>query len=405
MARSKIYDWFFYDSDNTLFAPNSDGYEMLGYGGDDAIHGGGGDDVIKGGDGHDTLFGGNGDDTITGGDGHDHFYIDRGNNVYDGGSGSDLFDFSKVFIYTSNSPLGSVSQASVSNFTIGFSVDLWSGETRSQSQNANATSVNYSDLWGTNTFSNFQFYWMGQGDDILRGNNAGHEMWGWDGNDTLEGRGGADFLNGGEGIDTASYEGSDGFVIVNLDTGEGSFNDAEGDTLYLIENLIGSRFNDHLVGDNGDNKLEGRDGADVLAGYAGRDTLIGGESNDTLNGGLDKDVMTGGNGEDVFKFNRTLDSTTTARDKITDFNGVFDHIDLTAIDADTSTKADDAFNFIGSAAFSGDAGELRFSTFRTATGGIDYRVEGDVNGDGAADFAFEVHTVTIGDLAANDFFL
>lgn len=43
---------------------------------------------------------------------------------------------------------------------------------------------------------------------------------------------------------------------------------------------------------------------------------------------------------------------------------------------------DQAFSFIGAAAFGGVAGQLRFST-----GGGSTVVRGDVDGDGAADFA------------------
>ena len=97
------------------------------------------------------------------------------------------------------------------------------------------------------------------------------------GDDTLLSSAGADRLDGGEGTDTASYANSadadadtEG-VTVNLKTGVGEGDDAEGDTLVGIENLIGSAFVDTLTGDDKDNTLEGGAGADTLDGGRGKD--------------------------------------------------------------------------------------------------------------------------------------
>lgn len=406
MARKKIYDWFFPDWNNTLFAPGIEDYEMLGYGGDDFIYGGEGNDLIKGGDGHDVLFGGRGNDTIEGGAGNDLFYIDRGNNEYNGGSGTDTFSFMKVTTYVSVNPLGAVGSATLSAFDIGFSVDIRSGETRSQVKTGldGVVSAEYSDLWGTNVFENFQIFEMGHANDILRGNNAAHIMRGLSGDDIIEGRGGADTIEGGAGNDTASYESSSAGVTVNLQTGAASGGDATGDRLSSIENLIGSAHRDVLTGDSNANRLQGGRGNDDLIGGDGNDTLEGGDGQDILIGGRGKDIMTGGEGADVFKFNAVTEMGTTAatRDVITDFNIFLDTIDLTAIDADSTTKAFDRFDFIGSRAFSGEAGELRVG--QTLIGGqVAYLVQGDRNGDAVADFVIEVHSN--GTLQANDFLL
>lgn len=404
MARKKIYDWFFPDWNNTLFAPGIEDYEMLGYGGNDSIYGGDGDDLIKGGDGHDTLFGGRGDDTIEGGSGDDTFYIDRGNNEYDGGSGSDTFAFRNVLTYVSVNPVGAIGTATISSFDIGFSVDIRSGETRSQTMSGSTISSDYSDVWGTNIYENFQIFEMSGGNDILRGNSAGHVMRGFGGNDIIEGRGGADTIEGGFGNDTASYESSSAGVTVNLQTGAASGGDAAGDRLNSIENLTGSIHRDILTGDTGDNRIQGGRGNDDVIGGDGNDTLDGGADQDIIIGGRGKDIMAGGEGGDVFKFNAVTEMGTTAatRDVITDFNVFLDTIDLTAIDADSTTKAFDRFDFIGSRAFSGEAGELRVG--QTLIGGeIAYLVQGDRNGDAVADFVIEVHSN--GMLQANDFLL
>ena len=80
-----------------------------------------------------------------------------------------------------------------------------------------------------------------------------------------------------------------------------------------------------------------------------------------------------------------------------------DKIDLSRIDA-IAGGADDAFSFIGSAAFSGggaSAGQLRYTD---AGGGI-FIVEGDVNGDGLADFALSVTMTPAAAPLATDFML
>ena len=66
-------------------------------------------------------------------------------------------------------------------------------------------------------------------------------------------------------------------------------------------------------------------------------------------------------------------------DVLLDFTSGVDRIDLSAIDAIAGT-ADDAFAFIGTAAFSNQAGQLRFE----AADGL-VHIFGDVDGDGIAD--------------------
>jgi hypothetical protein len=64
----------------------------------------------------------------------------------------------------------------------------------------------------------------------------------------------------------------------------------------------------------------------------------------------------------------------------------------------TAVAGDQAFSFIGTAAFTHHAGELRFATASGVTS-----VYGDVNGDGTADFQIRLSgTIT---LVAADFVL
>ncbi len=234
----------------------------------------------------------------------------------------------------------------------------------------------------------------------------------------LTGGSGHDRLGGGKGHDTASYAASGAGVKVNLVSGDGSGGQAAGDKLAGIENLTGSRHDDGVTGNRAGNHLNGGNGADTLMGNGGNDVLDGGSGKDHLNGGngADKllgdggndvlnsggghdlltggngrDVMTGGAGPDSFIFNSTGDSAAGAqRDHINDFTKSADMIDLSGIDAKTGTGGDQAFDFVGPADFSHTKGELR-----AVNAGANSRVEGDVNGDGHADFSILVVGVHI----------
>ena len=64
-------------------------------------------------------------------------------------------------------------------------------------------------------------------------------------------------------------------------------------------------------------------------------------------------------------------------DTISDFTSGLDRISLSGIDADTAMAGDQVFAFIGVAAFGGVAGQVRYAAAM---------LEGDVYGDGLADF-------------------
>lgn len=223
-------------------------------------------------------------------------------------------------------------------------------------------------------------------DDVLRG---------LGGDDKLYGHGGTDRLYGGTGDD--SY-----FVDSNLDkvfenVGEGS------DTVYAsvdyrlkagveVETLAANAGSTGLTltGNEFDNEIRGGAGGDTLEGGAGADVLIGGAG---------RDLLTGGGGNDVFKLLNVSDSGVglVARDVIRDFVQGSDWIDLSAIDPNSRTSGDDAFTFIGGAAFSHTAGEVRQFT---AAGGDSTILAGDIDGDGRTDFQIAVvgsHTLNAGD--------
>ena len=148
--------------------------------------------------------------------------------------------------------------------------------------------------------------------------------------------------------------------------------------------------------------IDGLETGDLLTGGAGANTLQGTVRADVLFGSTGRDTMTGGAGADTFVFTALNQSGITAasRDVITDFVNGTDRIDLSGIDAKTTVIGNDAFTFIGNGVFAGGgaagAGQLRYSFAGTNT-----IVEGDVNGDGLADFQIQLtghHTMTVADM-------
>ena len=120
-----------------------------------------------------------------------------------------------------------------------------------------------------------------------------------------------------------------------------------------------------------------------LNGNAFDQTVVGNAGVNVLNGGAGNDKLVGGGGADTFTFTN-LGGT----DRITDFAQGSDIIDLTALDANSSLAGNQSFTFIGDAAFSHVAGELR-----TWTSGSTNYVAGDVDGDGVSDFVINLGSV------------
>lgn len=140
--------------------------------------------------------------------------------------------------------------------------------------------------------------------------------------------------------------------------------------------LRGEAGHDRLFGDGGDDRLVGGAGSDTLFGGPGDDYLSGGGGADRLVGGWGVDTLVGGAGRDVFVFADPGHAGRGAeRDTILDF-GWGDRIDLSGMDADTTTAGNQAFRVIDGG-FGGEAGELRVRP------GL---VQGDVDGDGRPDF-------------------
>ncbi len=216
-------------SGNDTILGNGAANRLDGRWGDDIISGYGGDDVLIGGVGHDTL---------------------------DGGDDNDTVDYSET--------------------TLGVDVHLASYTEGGAVFFPGATGAEI----GADTLLSIENAIGGSGDDELHGGIGVNVLVGGGGHDLLEGGGGADILDGGMDFDIAYYGNSDAGVNVDLAANTGHGGEAEGDFLFGIEEVVGSRFNDGLFGDGQDNTLDGAEGNDELKGAGGDDTLIGGKGDD-----------------------------------------------------------------------------------------------------------------------------
>ncbi|MEM0921895.1 MAG: choice-of-anchor Q domain-containing protein [Pseudomonadota bacterium] len=220
-----------------------------------------------------------------------------------------------------------------------------------------------------------------ENDETLVGGLGDDTIFGGGGDDVLIGGAGADRLNGGAGSDTASYAFAAQGVMADLDGLIQNTATAAGDTYVSVENLIGTEADDRLRGDGGSNRLDGLGGEDFLFGRGGDDSLFGGAGDDLIAGNAGQDRLTGGAGADHFVLFTEADSEIglTRRDIVADFTQGEDRLDLSRLDG--------SFTFLGSDAFTGTAGELRF--FTIAANGITV-VQGDTTGDGVQDFQVEL---------------
>jgi Ca2+-binding RTX toxin-like protein len=333
----------------------------------DTITGGALADTIWGHEGNDTLSGMAGNDSLAGGAGNDRLSGHSGNDTLSGEAGNDKLAGSDG----DDSIWGGDGIDTISG---GAGIDRLSGDAGADTLDGDEGD----DL-----------LWAGADNDTLRGGAGKDYLDGGAGDDLLSGGEGADNIWGGDGIDTVSYAGEASGVTVTINTAR-ELTPGVWEFLNGIENLTGTARADMLTGDGATNVLNGGGGNDRLNGAGGNDRLIGST-------GVDR--LTGGAGADRFAFDDGHSGATrTTADQILDFSHAQkDKIDLKGIDAIAGSGKDDAFHVIGAKAFSGNAGELRW-TFKA---GVTF-VEGDTNGDGKADFALMVE----GDrLVANDFIL
>jgi Ca2+-binding RTX toxin-like protein len=235
----------------------------------------------------------------------------------------------------------------------------------------------------------------GNGDDVLSGGDGSDILSGDAGNDTVLGGAGTDQLHGGDGADRIEG-GSENDLITggagNDDVWGDGGNDTIGggdgdDTLRGNEgddNLVGDLGSDWLYGGNGSDYLDGGEMNDRLFGGSGDDRLVGGAGDDILAGGVGIDKLTGSSGKDIFVFTDTELGTTKrgAHDVITDFQQGTDKIDISALFDGGS------YGGLKAGALSGRPADAYKVGFYSETGKT--WLEGDTNGDGAADFVIEL---------------
>ena len=386
---------------------NSGNNVITGLGGADTLDGAGGIDTLSyagssagvnvslaagtasGGDAEGDVF--SHFEKLTGSSFNDTLEGDANANTLTGGSGTDTL----TYAHASGGVTVSLSINTAQN-TGGAGIDTIS-------QFENLTGSNFADVLtgnsGNNSISG------GGGNDSLDGGSG-------TGKDTLDGGTGADTMSGGDGNDLYVVDDS-GDVIIETATGGTDSVNATAASYVLaanVENLTfvgiggfagtGNDLANTITGGNGNDTLDGGLNNDKVLGGAGDDQLLGGDGNDTLTGGPGADTLTGGPGADRFIFTAISDfAVGVPRDTITDFSHAeLDRIDLSAIDAKTTTSGNQAFTFIGTQTFHHIAGELNYTV-----GGPGITVSGDVDGDGVADFNLDIAGVA--SVVAGDFFL
>jgi Ca2+-binding RTX toxin-like protein len=338
------------------------------------LTGSSGDDVLRGNGSTNILDGGAGADTLVGRTGNDIYYVDNAGDAVVEAAGGGATDEVRILYLSSY-----VLPAEVERLT-NFTHHAFTG-----------TGNNLANL--IEGGSAVDTLYGGAGHDILNGNG---------GNDVLVGEGDHDTLNGGIGADAMSGGlGNDLYIVENAGDSVTELPNQGIDQVQTtlsfytlgsyVEHLtyngsgafhgVGNGLMNTITGQGGADWLEGMGGGDELRGNGGDDLLDGGAGEDTLIGGAGVDLLTGGNEGDLFQFNGGDTGIGAQADRITDFMQILDRVDLRGMDADAGTAGDQAFTYIGTAAFSGAAGELRWDF-----DGTDTWLQGDVNGDGAADF-------------------
>jgi Ca2+-binding RTX toxin-like protein len=431
------------DALENLRATSDVGHDFRGNGGNNVIVGGEGNDIVRAQDG--------GGDLLFGKGGVDSFYmgaaLDNG-DFLDGGDNRDSlilqgnYNVTLTWALTGGSSIANIESISLIS---GSSTQYGQAGTSLYSYNLNMVDGNVAagQLMKVNGFSllageNFTLnaagetdaplqVYAGMGVDMLTGGQQGDAfIFGHDGRfgagDRVDGGGGYDvvYLRGDYVIDfnaagfTNALANVESIAILTSANNEFA-GGGDGDFDYAIT------WADALLGAGGTftvnaSRLQAHEtfvfdgsretnGVLRLFGGAAADALVGGGGADQLHGGGGADMLRGGAGADLFRYSATTDSVLGASDTIEDFVVGQDKIDLNRIDAKASTAENEAFSYIGAAAFTGAGpgapGEVR----AVFISGSLWRIEADVNGDARADLFVEVHVAGDQTLTQTDFIL
>ncbi len=347
---------------NDILIGNAGNNSLSGWIGDDRLTGGAGNDILNGGDGTDTVDYSAADTGLT-------INLASFSSQNLGTQGYDKLLFIENLVGTAfNDTIEGSSSDNVLDGGAGI-------DTLSFARNGGSATISLAISGPQNTFSNGNDTYLNF--ENVTGSSA---------DDRIEGNSGDNLLNGGLGTDTVSYENASSGVRVSLAIAVAQNTVGAGvDTIKSFESINASAFNDILTGSSANNQLWGNAGSDRLTGGLGADNLNGGAS------------------ADYFIYLTARDSLSTGRDVITDFSSSDqDKIDLSAIDA-SSLKSGNQDFILGGTSFTNKAGELiqRPDIFANIT--VGYYIEGDINGDGLADFSISVSSYI--PLTATDFIL
>jgi hypothetical protein len=196
------------------------------------------------------------------------------------------------------------------------------------------------------------------------------------GDDVLDGAFGRDTMIGGLGNDTY-YVDRFGDIVVE-DPNAGADLVISSVTYVMVPNVENLTLTGNRLIDATGNELD--------------NVIVGNVAKNVIDGGLGADTLTGGLGGDRFTLKSVNDSPAVPGewDVITDFSRAQgDKIDLRFIDANVVKSGDQAFTFIGTAAFGSNAtGQLRFDAGT-------HMLYGSIDADADAEFAIELVGVTI----------
>jgi Ca2+-binding RTX toxin-like protein len=240
---------------------------LFGGAGDDVLWGGQGDDTLMGGSGNDTIYasqtkpdsghdhieGGEGDDymsligvsaTAIGGEGSDHFVVRAGGNRIDGtevGNWVDTVDYRTVF----NRVVVNLAKGTAQTFDFGGTV-------------------------GRDKLTDIEAVYGSDGDDKLIGGNPLN-----DGFEAFMGGAGTDTINGGRGHDVlfADRDGLENGVTVDLQRHFAIDIYGNRDSVFGIEEVYATDFDDDLSGNAADNRFYLYGGDDHVNGRAGLDEI------------------------------------------------------------------------------------------------------------------------------------